>query len=127
MLYVAATTLATLIGYLVGTVRLSPASSSSLKYVEYFVVYYMVVNNLPTARTPGGWWRWPSSPRPSSSVVGIAQIPSGERVSAPFEGEVGEPNTFGGLPAVLMAIAGGIALETRRFRMRVSAGPARRS
>ena len=41
-------------------------------------------------------------------------------MSAPFEGEVGEPNTFGGYLLVMMAIAGGIALETRRFRMRVA-------
>ncbi len=31
------------------------------------------------------------------SLIGTAQIASGERVSAPFEGEVGEPNTMGGL------------------------------
>jgi hypothetical protein len=53
------------------------------------------------------------------SVVGIAQIPSGERVSAPFEGEIGEPNTFGGYLLFMIAIAAGVALETYRFRIRV--------
>ena len=52
------------------------------------------------------------------ALVGIAQIPSGERVSAPFEGEIGEPNTFGGYLLFMIAIAGGIALETRRLRLR---------
>src|SRR5947209_10909093 len=52
------------------------------------------------------------------SVIGLAQVPSGERVSAPFEGEIGEPNTFGGYLLFMMAIAGGIALETKRLRLR---------
>src|SRR5262249_29537571 len=53
------------------------------------------------------------------SVIGLAQVPSGERVSAPFEGEVGEPNTFGGYLLFMIAIAAGIALETPALRTRV--------
>jgi O-antigen ligase len=53
------------------------------------------------------------------SVIGLTQIPSGERVSAPFEGEAGEPNTFGGYLLLMMAIAAGIALETTSFKVRV--------
>jgi O-antigen ligase len=45
------------------------------------------------------------------SIIGLTQIPSGERVSAPFEGDTGEPNTFGGYLLFMMAIAAGIALE----------------
>src|SRR4030095_15410721 len=89
-----------------------------LKYVEYFVVYYMVVNNL---RDRPHAWRMVGVAFVTAaivSLVGIAQIPSGDRVSAPFEGEVGEPNTFGGYLLIMMAIAAGIALETRRFRAR---------
>jgi len=52
------------------------------------------------------------------SVVGLAQIPSGQRVSAPFEGESGEPNTFGGYLLLMMAILGGLALETQHMRTR---------
>src|SRR3989442_13492936 len=52
------------------------------------------------------------------SVIGAAQIPRGQRVSAPFEGEAGEPNTFGGYLLLMMAIAGGIGLETNRLKLR---------
>jgi len=52
------------------------------------------------------------------SVIGLAQVPSGERVSAPFEGEIGEPNTFGGYLLFMMAIAAGIAFETENARRR---------
>src|SRR5213080_3508687 len=54
------------------------------------------------------------------SVIGAAQIPSGQRVSAPFEGTEGEPNTFGGYLIFMMALAGGIALETKRLRVRLT-------
>src|SRR5262249_59605622 len=52
------------------------------------------------------------------SLIGMTQIPSGHRVSAPFEGRDGEPNTFGGYLLLLMAVASGIALETLRLRTR---------
>ena len=39
-------------------------------------------------------------------------------MSAPFEGEIGEPNTFGGYLLLMMAIAGGMALGDARLRVR---------
>jgi len=93
-----------------------------LKYVEYFVVYYLTVNNLrdrPQAR------RLVAAAFVTAAVVslvGAAQIPSGQRVSAPFEGEVGEPNTMGGYLLFMMAIAGALALETEHLNVRVVAG-----
>ncbi len=48
--------------------------------------------------------------------MGILQIPGGERVSAPFEGEVGEPNTFGGYLLFLGAITAGLLLKAEDGR-----------
>lgn len=118
MLYVAVHALATLIGYATGTVGGMSGFFYVLKYVEYFVVYYMVVNNL-TDRPQA--WRLVIAAFLTAvivSLIGAAQIPSGQRVSAPFEGEAGEPNTFGGYLLFMMAVAGGIALETTRIRTR---------
>jgi len=56
------------------------------------------------------------------SFIGIAQIPGGERVSAPFEGEVGEPNTFGGYLIFMMALAIGLFLTTNSWRGRLIYG-----
>jgi O-Antigen ligase len=116
--YVAATAIATLIGYLTGTVAGVGGFFYVLKYVEYFVVYYMVVNNLVDRRQA---WRFVTAAFLTAvivSLIGMTQIPSGQRVSAPFEGRDGEPNTFGGYLLLLMAVAGGIALETLRLRTR---------
>ncbi len=120
MIYVAVTAIATLVGYATGTVNGLGGLFYVLKYVEYFVVYYMVVNNLGSRRQA---WRLVTAAFLTAlivSLVGAAQIPSGERVSAPFEGKEGEPNTFGGYLLFMIAIAGGIALETQRLRLRVA-------
>ena len=116
--YVAATAIATLIGYLTGTVAGVGGFFYVLKYVEYFVVYYMVVNNLVDRRQA---WRFVTAAFVTAvivSLIGMTQIPSGQRVSAPFEGRDGEPNTFGGYLLLLMMVAGGTALETLRLRTR---------
>ncbi|MGH7306487.1 MAG: O-antigen ligase family protein [Candidatus Rokuibacteriota bacterium] len=116
--YVAATAIATLIGYITGTVAGFGGAFYVLKYIEYFVVYYMVVNNLVDRRQA---WRLVTAAFLTAvivSLIGLTQIPSGQRVSAPFEGKEGEPNTFGGYLLLLIAVAGGIALETARLRTR---------
>src|SRR5205807_8573355 len=120
MAYVAVTVIATLIGYATGTVKGPSAFFYVLKYVEYFVVYYMVANNLGDRSQA---WRLVVAAFLTGaivSVIGAAQIPSGQRVSAPFEGTEGEPNTFGGYLIFMMALAGGIALETKRLRVRLT-------
>jgi O-Antigen ligase len=116
--YIAATAIATLLGYAMGTVAGVGGLFYVLKYIEYFVVYYMVVNNLIDRRQA---WRLVTAAFLTAvivSLIGMTQIPSGQRVSAPFEGKDGEPNTFGGYLLLLMCVAGGVALETARVRTR---------
>jgi O-antigen ligase len=117
--YVAANLVATMLGYMTGTIGSWSGYFYVLKYVEYFVIYYMAVNNL---RDREHAWRLVGAAFITAaivSVIGLAQVPSGERVSAPFEGEIGEPNTFGGYLLFMMAIAAAIALETQSLRRRM--------
>src|SRR2546426_2354835 len=118
--YVAVTTIATLVGYATGTVQGLGGFFYVLKYTEYFVVYYMVANNLSNRSQA---WRFVAAAiltAPLVRIISAAQIPSGQRVSAPFEGTEGEPNTLGGYLVFMMALAGGIALETQRLRVRLT-------
>jgi hypothetical protein len=120
MWYVTVTVIATLLGYATGTVQGLGGFFYVLKYVEYFVVYYMVANNL---RDRSQAWRLVGAALLTAaivSVIGLAQVPLGGRVSAPFEGAEGEPNTFGGYLVLTMAVVGGIALETQRLRVRLA-------
>jgi len=116
--YVAVTAVATLVGYATGTVRGLGGMFYVLKYVEYFVVYYMVVNNVTDRKQA---WRFVVAAFVTAvivSLIGMTQIPAGQRVSAPFEGKEGEPNTFGGYLLLMICVAAGIALETGRLRLR---------
>jgi O-Antigen ligase len=118
--YVGATLLATVVGVLSGTVRTTAGWFYVLKYVEYFVVFYMTLNNL---RDREQAWRLMMAAFLTAgivSVIGLAQIPGGQRVSAPFEGEAGEPNTFGGYLLLMMGILAGLALETRQLWVRLA-------
>jgi hypothetical protein len=120
MWYVVVTAFATLLGYATGTVQGMSGFFYVLKYVEYFVVYYMVANNLSDRSQA---WRLVGAAFLTAAIVSAvsaAQIPSGGRVSGPFEGLEGEPNTLGGYLVFMMALAGGIALETQRLRVRVT-------
>jgi len=75
----------------------APGILLPLKYIEYFVVFFMT-REFHSRRV--------ATPAPSchclcnlrhSSVIGILHIPSGERVSAPFEGQYGEPKYLRGI------------------------------
>jgi len=116
--YITVTALATGLGVLTGQVGPFAGFFFVLKYIEYIVIFFMLVNHVH---------------RPDQfrllliclfatclivSIYGIAQIPSGERVSAPFEGEIGEPNTFGGYLVFVGALAVGLYLHLRDRRAR---------
>jgi O-Antigen ligase len=119
--YVVTSLLATLVGVFTGTVGSASGFFYVLKYVEYFFVYYTVVNHVSDRDQVRRLVGVAVLTAAIVSLIGIGQIPSGVRVSAPFEGEAGEPNTFGGYLLFMMAILGGLALETRRLRLRVAA------
>jgi len=109
---------ATLLGYLSGTVKTVGGFFYVLKYVEYFVIYYLTVNHL---RDRPQAWRLVTIAFVTAaiaSLIGLAQIPSGDRVSAPFEGETGEPNTFGGYLLFMTAVAAGVGLQSPHLHIR---------
>jgi O-antigen ligase len=56
------------------------------------------------------------------SVVGILQIPAGGRVSLPFEGQGGEPNTFGGYLLFIGSIAFGLLTSAARRTTKIQYG-----
>jgi hypothetical protein len=116
--YTIALILATLLGTLAGNVRPVRGFFFTVKYVEYFVVYFMAVNYLHDDRQLRRLLGTAVATCAIAAVMGIAQIPSGERVSAPFEGKYGEPNTFGGYLVFMLAILLGSALTAKTLPAR---------
>lgn len=114
--YIIVCLISTLIGALMGRVDLKTGLLFVFKYFEYMIIYFMVVNHLHDKRQIRNFLWALLFTCIVVSFIGIAQIPGGGRVSAPFEGEIGEPNTFGGYLVFMMAIAIGLFLTTNSLR-----------
>ena len=83
-----------------------------IKYLEYFMLFFMIINHVQDEETIKRYIWVMLFTCMAASFAGIAQIPSGQRVSAPFEGELGEPNTFGGYLVLMFSVTLGIFLYT---------------
>ena len=117
--YIAACVTTTLIGAMMGHVNGKTGFFFVLKYIEYFVVYFIVLNNIHSRKQILRYTGALLLTAVVVSVVAIAQIPGGGRVSAPFEGETGEPNTLGGYLLLMSAVAGGLLMHMRGARLRL--------
>jgi len=119
LLYAIVCSFSTILGVLFGRVRPLGGFFYVMKYLEYFVVYFLVVNHLHTERQVRRFIWAILITGVLISIYGMMQIPSGARVSAPFEGEFGEPNTLGGYLLLLMSITAGLFLtentQKRKF------------
>jgi O-antigen ligase len=116
--YLLACIVSTGFGFIEGTVDIKTGALYVLKYIEYFIVYFMVVNHLKNANTIKRFVFCLLLTCFITAIFGILQIPGGERVSAPFEGESTEPNTFGGYLLLLGAITAGLLLKSEDARSR---------
>ena len=106
----------TLLGVIYARVHLMTGFLFVLKYFQYIIVYFMAANHLKDKKQLQNYVWAMLLTCAVVSVMGMAQVPSGERVSAPFEGAVGEPNTFGGYLVFMICICAGIYLAASSFR-----------
>ena len=103
--------IATLRGVALGYVVPEKGLFYVLRYVEYFLLYILVANHIHSKKQIKFFLTAFFITCAVVSVYGILQIPTGERVSAPFEGQVGEPNTFGGYLLFIFCLAMGLSLK----------------
>jgi len=119
--YILVCVASTLLGALFGRLDLKTGFLFVLKYFEYVVIYFMVANYFKDrAQLKTFVWAMLLTCL-IVSVVSMTQIPEGGRISAPFEGKIGEPNTYGGYLVFMMSIATGLALMQESFRNRITA------
>lgn len=110
MFYIAMAAVATLIGVLEGRVKGMTGFFFLLKYYEYVLIYFMVVSSVETEKQAKNLLSASLATCFLVSLFAISQIPGGERASAPFEGETGEPNTLGGYLVFMLSIVTGLIL-----------------
>jgi len=106
--YFLACLVATLIGYMMGRVKGTAGFFFVLKYFEYYIVYFMAVNYLKEKKQMERLVWTMLIVCLVVCVISIYQIPSGVRVSAPFEGAEGEPNTLGGYLVLILSLVLGL-------------------
>jgi len=111
LFYVLACLVSTGLGILGGRVSPKTGAFFVLKYIEYFVVFFMMVNHVKNTDQIKRFIFCLFLTCLITSIIGILQIPSGERVSAPFEGQTREPNTFGGYLLFIGAVAAGVLVK----------------
>jgi len=118
--YTAICILSSLIGYSWGWVD-DPVESTFfvLKYIQYFVLFFVLSTHIQSEAQIRRFLIVLFVTCAVVCVFGILQIPTGQRVSAPFEGQGGEPNTFGGFLVLMFALALGLLLQARLLVERV--------
>ena len=117
--YVLACFVATLWGTVTGDVEGFAGFFFVLKYFEYIIVFFMVVNHVKTEDQAKRLLFCLFLTCFIVSIYGLIQIPGGGRVSAPFEGQSGEPNTFGGYLVFMGALAMALIDHLKNMRVRL--------
>jgi len=116
LFYGLACILSTGLGVMTGRVEIKTGSLYVLKYLEYFIVFFMMVNHVRNTEQIKRFVFCLFLTCFIVSIIGIFQIPGGGRVSAPFEGEIGEPNTFGGYLLFIGVVAAGLLAKTENLK-----------
>lgn len=109
--YVVSCVISTMIGAMFGRVEYLKGFFFVIKYIEYFVVYFMGVNFIHERKVIDHFVIAMFIVLLIVCVVAVLQIPAGGRITAPFEGKGGEPNTLGGYIVLMMSMIIGILLN----------------
>ncbi len=102
--------LSTGIGILTGRIQPLKSFFYILKYVEYFMLYFLVTNNIRDKKQIKIFVIAFLITCVLSCTYAMTTVGEIGRATGPFEGGAGEPNTLGGYLVLLFAIAAGIFL-----------------
>ena len=121
--YIFVCILATGIGALQGTTDAKHGAFYILKYVEYFILFFMVSNSIRDKKQVKMFVTFMLL---TCLVVGVYALRSyfveGLRATAPFEGKTGEANTLAGYLIVIMGVTLGLFFYSRSLRLRFLLG-----
>jgi len=115
-IYTAILAFSTLRGMLMGKVVPISGFFYVLKIVEYFVLYFIVLNQITTIKQVKTFLVILLFVSLIVGIYGNTHIGKEARISAPFEGE-GEPNTLGGYLLFILSLLGGLIYYYRDRRI----------
>lgn len=119
MIYIVICLLASFIAIIEGRINVRTSMLYLLKYIEYFLLFFMVSNNLKTVAQAKKFIFYLLLTCFIVCLYALGSGSVGGRVSAPFEsGAGGEPNTFAGYLLIMMSLMLGIIFNTEAGRKR---------
>jgi len=105
------------IGALRGTNNLKHSIFYLLKYFEYFILFFMVSNNLKSRRQAKIFIYFMLLVAFIVCVFALrVSLSTGMRATAPFEGEQGEPNTLAGYLIIIFSLILGLFIYASSIR-----------
>ena len=109
-------------GIITSNVNPLKASFYILKYLEYFILFYLAAG---TIRSKKNLYVYLTALLITFACVNLyatTQVGIAGRVSAPFEGETGEPNTLGGYQILMLCVTLGLFCHARTRMMSLTLG-----
>ena len=120
--YITVCIVSTLVGFAMDRVNLKTGLFYVIKYFEYFIVYFMAANHLRDKKQIKRFVAAMLVICMVICVIAMLQIPAGGRVTAPFEGEIGEPNTLGGYLVLILSITLGLLVTSDSMKRKTFLG-----
>lgn len=117
IVYIFICILSSLLGILQGHINFKSSVFYVLKYIEYSLLFFMVVNNLRSVKQAKMFVFFILLTCFLVCIYAMLRLPTGERLSAPFE-EGGEPNTFAAYLLLMMGLLIGFILHPESIRQR---------
>lgn len=114
LLYITVCAISTLVNVIGGELQLKKAFFYTLKYFEYFILYFVVVNNLSDMKQIKKFTVFIFIVCALVAIHSYPQIIRGEKTTPPFQtSEGGEPNTLSGYQILIIAVSAGILLYSK--------------
>jgi hypothetical protein len=121
-LYIGANIVSTSLGVMAGDVDAVVGFFYVLKFVEYFMLYFLFVNNITDMKQFKVFIFCFFLTAFTIGIFTYMQFGGWERPTAPFEGAHGEPNTLGGYLMLCILVAAGLYIHQRATLGKVITG-----
>ncbi len=116
IIYFSICLISSLLGLIQSRLRFQSSFFFLLKYFEYYLIFFLVSNNLRDYKQAKKFIFFILLTCFIVCCVAWLQLPSGERLSAPFESEGGEPNTFAGYLLLMMSLIMGLYFYSKTLK-----------
>jgi len=118
--YIAVCIISTLLGIVRSDINLPKSFFYIVKYIEYFIIYFMITNNIKDRKQIKIFMICFMITVLIVCIYALLTTGKFGRATAPFEGAQGEPNTLGGYLMFMLAVFGGIFLHTSSRKWQIA-------